>query len=311
MTKAFPDKVSLEAQILNDLEFVRNAIFTEPADQSAWLYQRFLLGNDVEPVLLLNVLFGITGDSKLLVLKFNQKVKYVKSGIFSEIHIIKLESSNVEVIFELGAFHGNILGLASGKITFPLPTTTVNNSKFTTIEFMQLKGGTPTSELSKQPDSIWIQELSHIEELVEVEPDSKWALLTLLEFYQHLNKDSKVVLELLERLSTIDPFRKGYYNDIRSDIMLKTKLLEVPGNGDYINLSGMGLSRLQPHLPFVTATEINLSNNSLSKIDFSYFISVKKLYLDNNRMACLDGIDHLKDLQELYIQNNRNIRLNA
>lgn len=28
--------------MVKDVEFVRNAIFTEPADQSAWLYQRFV-----------------------------------------------------------------------------------------------------------------------------------------------------------------------------------------------------------------------------------------------------------------------------
>jgi geranylgeranyl transferase type-2 subunit alpha len=42
LSKAFPIKEDYDKQIQEDVELVRNAIFTEPKDQSAWLYQRFL-----------------------------------------------------------------------------------------------------------------------------------------------------------------------------------------------------------------------------------------------------------------------------
>lgn len=38
----FSDPIALSKQLEKEVEFVRNAIFTEPADQSAWLYQRFI-----------------------------------------------------------------------------------------------------------------------------------------------------------------------------------------------------------------------------------------------------------------------------
>ena len=38
----FSDPNALSKQLEKEVEFVRNAIFTEPADQSAWLYQRFI-----------------------------------------------------------------------------------------------------------------------------------------------------------------------------------------------------------------------------------------------------------------------------
>jgi len=36
------DKINLMAQLEKELIFVRNAIYTEPEDQSAWLYQRYI-----------------------------------------------------------------------------------------------------------------------------------------------------------------------------------------------------------------------------------------------------------------------------
>jgi geranylgeranyl transferase type-2 subunit alpha len=77
---AFTPKEQAEI-ISKDLEFVRNAIFTEPRDQSAWLYQRYLLGKGKEHLKLISDYFDIVlldakwiGHSKLA-LAFNQKVK--------------------------------------------------------------------------------------------------------------------------------------------------------------------------------------------------------------------------------------------
>lgn len=61
----------LKAQIKQDIELVRDAVFTEPKDQSAWLYQRFLFGKKILNVKLEKALF----KGNLLYLLFNQPVK--------------------------------------------------------------------------------------------------------------------------------------------------------------------------------------------------------------------------------------------
>lgn len=44
ISAAFPDPNAFQEQITKDIELVRNAVFTEPSDQSAWFYQRFIFG---------------------------------------------------------------------------------------------------------------------------------------------------------------------------------------------------------------------------------------------------------------------------
>ena len=53
-----------------------------------------------------------------------------------------------------------------------------------------------------------------ISELMELEQDNKWLLLTMVEI-RHALRSFEDIPGLLDRLRTIDPIRKGYYDDLR------------------------------------------------------------------------------------------------
>ncbi|KAJ3157460.1 Rab geranylgeranyltransferase [Geranomyces michiganensis] len=111
LVQAFTDPAERAEVIENEFELVRNAIYTEPADQSAWLYQRWLLS------------------------------------------------------------------------------------------------------LVPQDTNRWSKELGSIQELVEIEPESKWALLSIVHIMLHLGQRGDEVAGILKQLQLLDPDRAEFYKD--------------------------------------------------------------------------------------------------
>ncbi|KAI8920816.1 geranylgeranyltransferase type II [Powellomyces hirtus] len=119
--QSFTDPEEKSKALDHEFELVRNAVYTEPADQSAWLYQRWLLS------------------------------------------------------------------------------------------------------LMPQDRERWMKELESIQELVEIEPDSKWALLTVVHIMMHLgrNEDHDEVIQILKKLQTLDSDRAAYYKDVAAQAASK------------------------------------------------------------------------------------------
>ncbi|KAJ3284743.1 hypothetical protein HK104_009799 [Borealophlyctis nickersoniae] len=252
LAEAFPDDQERDRVIQNDFEIVRNAVYTEPADQSAWLYQRWLLGKKKEPLEVRKAyIMKLENTRYLLVVCFNQSVKAfgsdaiaIKIGnriikemrpvidtslafcpvqrleILEEIELHDGGSSEVAVAILKDGVVG-LNGIRLGKDwqgtvslgTGMLPGTCLEVSFQLTAEV-----DSPTTSsggsLSYQPDSVWRRELQSIQELVEIEPDSKWALLTLVHIMNELGGHDAKAIGILEKLENLDSYRANYYRDL-------------------------------------------------------------------------------------------------
>lgn len=115
------DHASYKEKILEELDYVKQAFYTEPDDQSAWIYHRWLLS-----------------ISK------------------------KIDSQN----------HRDVV----------------------------------------------CNELSACKELLEIEQDSKWTMLTIVFLLLELNDSPAEVQDLVKKLQNVDPMREAYYKDLESKI---------------------------------------------------------------------------------------------
>jgi len=60
------------------------------------------------------------------------------------------------------------------------------------------------------------QELSTCNELLEIEPESKWALLTKVFILRELKNEQDQIDAILQQLQQLDPNRKAFYQDLHS-----------------------------------------------------------------------------------------------
>ena len=204
---------------------VRNAIFTEPSDQSAWLYLQFLIGKDSLPVLLVDVVLLPLENGYQLFLVFNQPVKCLSKELIlsnqrlefnfetrSHLQVIECLDTSTKVDIEIssGAFCGSSLDKVSTRIKIDCLLNS-QGLEMKSVSFVQ-----ESEPFQIQKDrTVWENELEHILELYELEPDSKWVMLMLLHLYQYLNKPPQLSIEILDKLLQTDPYRKGYYLDYR------------------------------------------------------------------------------------------------
>ena len=97
------------------------------------------------------------------------------------------------------------------------------------------------------------EELENCNQLIELEPDSKWPNYTKAMIMKTLDckKYLKEIIQTLERLESIDKMRRNYYQDQKSKLIIET-MLENCNNFDSIDFSGHTLSTIyhQQYLNF-------------------------------------------------------------
>ena len=228
-----------------ELELVQNAAFTDPEDSSAWFYHTWLLqsGEEQRPVSLLY----LTADQSKLTVASSQPVS------LSQLQV-RLEPESCSVSWAEGEDRFRTEWV--GQLTMGARLLTVElNQQTLTLDLSAGSGeavlGSEMKNLCFNPraseatEKVLLEELENCEQLIELEPHSKWPLYTKAMIMKTLDckKYFEEIIDTLDKLESIDSLRKNYYQDQKSKLTIET-MLENSKNFDSIDLSGHKLSKI-------------------------------------------------------------------
>lgn len=161
------------------------------------------------------------------------------------------------------------------------------------------------SLLTAAKTTVLQEQLENSRQLVEMEPDCKWPLLTTALLMNALEdpKYTHETLSLMDKLTKVDPCRKKYYEDLKSKLIIE-KCLQP--NAENVDLSNKGITCLRYcHLMSATVS-LNLSGNLLRE-DFLHQLRhcarLKSLVLDDNPITTLSFLVVVPTLRSLSIRH--------
>ncbi|XP_067007561.1 geranylgeranyl transferase type-2 subunit alpha isoform X2 [Anabrus simplex] len=213
-----------------ELELVQNAAFTDPNDQSAWFYQRWLLGRAYQPLALSQAFVS----RRLICVALNQSVRL--GGDDKASPQLELQVANQPVTGTWVAGNGQL----NSRVWIFLPTcelfqgdglsgsVVINLYCKGLADSMVLKEGSSGEEFwgykkaqfgaqfSEILTYVLEDELQSCLQLMDLEPDSKWTLLTTVLLMQAIDRHryKEETMIMLSQLISVDPLRTGYYKDL-------------------------------------------------------------------------------------------------
>lgn len=283
-----------ECKKISELSLVESAAFTDPSDQSAWIYQRWLIGK-LEPIKYIYTVSEIENIYYLILnrsIPTNYKIKGLDNTEWIQwqekvwIKKVKtLDSTSVEIVDE-------------------------NNKIVDKIFIDEVRTDIFNLNISKQLKSVLYAQLESLRQLLEMEPDSKWALLTyVLLLYTLKPKDYfENCLNNINKLKTIDKLRKNYYNDLES--RYKIEYFIANNNTEDIVFKGYGLTALYHMHMFLFKKNVDLSDNNLSNSNLEhlkYLVNCRNLSLKNSHPANLTDFPYLPCIKIVDLRDNDEI----
>ncbi|XP_021926005.1 geranylgeranyl transferase type-2 subunit alpha isoform X1 [Zootermopsis nevadensis] len=301
-----------------ELEIVQNAAFTDPSDQSAWFYQRWLLGRTLQALRLAQV--HVSYDTVCVSLTHSVSVICDKSKIRLE---LQLNGDNFPTTWKStnGQQYSHVWisalpkELLSGDKTLAITVSLHSGSSL--VHYMSLNSGKLKASTKPQFSagfsegitSVLQDELDSCTQLLDLEPDSKWTLLTSVLLMQAVDrhKYQEDTLARLSQLIQVDPHRSGYYKDLWSRYKMEYAFDQNNELDQNIDLSCLNLTALY-HCHYLSCVHtLDLSNNNLSGHSLSQLHPLQccqVLKLDSNNIANLHGMPALMSLQILSLRSN-------
>uniref|UniRef100_A0A3B4X660 Geranylgeranyl transferase type-2 subunit alpha n=1 Tax=Seriola lalandi dorsalis TaxID=1841481 RepID=A0A3B4X660_SERLL len=282
-----PPTVSLTA-------LVQNAFFTDPNDQSAWFYYRWLLGRGMSEMI---SCVYVSRDEERVAVAFSRPVNVsmficdLPPGTISDI----TNEHNLTVHWTEKHTHRDC-ALYTGR------TESYCRDSATDQELFR-------SELSVEKTSVLQSELQSCNQLQELEPLNKWCLLTIILLMRALDPlgYEKETLAHFQTLKEVDSMRSAYYSDLCSKFMIENTILKMEyAEVRVFSISEKNLTTLCHLDQLLLVTHISLSSNQLQRLppQFAMLQCLEVLEADNNSIENLEGVYHLPKLEEVDLKNN-------
>uniref|UniRef100_A0A1A8D5A5 Geranylgeranyl transferase type-2 subunit alpha n=1 Tax=Nothobranchius kadleci TaxID=1051664 RepID=A0A1A8D5A5_NOTKA len=313
-----------EEQLLKEYELVQNAVFTDPNDQSAWFYYRWLLGR-AEREEMISCVY-VSREQERVAVTFSRPVNALSVGLLLVLdgQPQRVEWRSVHPHFK----HSPVLicDLPPGTIH---DTTNEHNltvhwtEKHNHRECALYTGRTESwcrdtatdqelfrSELSVEKTSVLQSELLSVNQLQELEPLNKWCLLTIILLMRALDPlgYEKETLAHFQTLKEVDPKRSAYYSDLCSKFMIENTILKMEyAEVRVFSISDQNLTTLCHLDQLLLVTHINLSSNRLQRLppQFAMLQCLEVFEADNNSIKSLEGVYCLPKLEEISLKNNK------
>ncbi|XP_061192641.1 geranylgeranyl transferase type-2 subunit alpha-like [Saccostrea echinata] len=312
--------------LLQEHETVQNAIFTDPDDQSAWFYHRWLLGRGRKK-LQISCVHASCHTNQIIVLLTNHikvnhghklSVNINSTSIAGEWKNVK-GSTNYSNIWIMAVKDGlqseedlsiGVTLLTESDCTQFSQGLQLNQGQEEAWTMAGYKAGTRFSiELSAAATSTLETELEGIKELHSVEPENKWVLLTLVYLMKAIDpvheRYEEGINEAINKLSAVDTKRRAFYWDLKSKFMIE-KILDIQDvNTREMTLTGLDLTVLCHTEWMVLIQELDVSQNHLTILKpLSNLPCLKILIANNNKIETVEGLQHCKQLKKLHLQQN-------
>uniref|UniRef100_A0A8C8GXI1 Geranylgeranyl transferase type-2 subunit alpha n=1 Tax=Oncorhynchus tshawytscha TaxID=74940 RepID=A0A8C8GXI1_ONCTS len=289
-----------EEQLLKEYELVQNAFFTDPNDQSAWFYYRWLLGR-AEREEMISCVF-VSREEERVAVAFSRPVNASSSGL-----MLVLDGQPQRV--EWRSVHPHFRHSPVWPHLIVLPPSFTGRSESwcrdsaTDQELFR-------SELSVEKTSVLQSELQSCNQLLELEPQNKWCLLTIVLLMRALDPlgYERETLSHFQTLKEVDSMRSAYYGDLCSKFMIENTILKMEyAEVRVFSLSDKNLTMLCHLDQLLLVTHINLSCNQLLRLppQFAMLQCLEVLEADDNAIENLDGLYYLPKLQEVSLKNNQ------
>uniref|UniRef100_A0A803SSB7 Geranylgeranyl transferase type-2 subunit alpha n=1 Tax=Anolis carolinensis TaxID=28377 RepID=A0A803SSB7_ANOCA len=313
-----------EEILLKELELVQNAFFTDPNDQSAWFYHRWLLGRaDPEPTI--RCVYVNREDTSLAV-AFSHPVAVTSHDliIFGDESPLVVrwrtpDGRNRPGFMWLCDLPASALNDHWPQHTFRILWSEGQSQK----ECVLFKGHRDCwsqdsvteeqifrCELSTEKSTVLQSELESCKELQALEPENKWCLLTIILLMRALDPlvYEHETLSYFTTLKAADPMRSAYLDDLRSKFLIENSILKMEyAESRVVDLSQRGLTMLCHLEHLLLVTHMNLSDNLLCALPptLAMMRCLEVLEADDNRIETLEGLPALPRLEELSLCNNR------